>query len=64
MQSGHGTVTALAFLNETDDLAAPSSSGGDPRATWGGSRTEVALTEVEVSRSDDPAGNAFGGPRR
>jgi 3-methyladenine DNA glycosylase Mpg len=44
----YGTVTALAFLNETADLAAPQVLGWRLSSDVGGSRTEVALTEVEA----------------
>ena len=51
------------FLNLTADQAAPRLLGWRLVSKVDGLHTEIALTEVEAYRSDDPASHSFGGPR-
>ena len=53
----------MSFLNLTADEAAPRLLGWRLISRVDGLETEVALTEVEAYRSDDPASHSYGGPR-
>ncbi len=55
--------TVPRFLLESADRAAPCLLGWRLLTTVDGIHTEVALSEVEAYRADDPASHSFGGPR-
>ena len=63
LEHSDDNVTALSFLNLTADEAAPRLLGCRLMSNVDGLETEVALTEVEAYRSDDPASHSYGGPR-
>ena len=63
MQYSDDTVTELSFLNLVADEAAPRLLGWHLVSRVDDLLTEIALTEVEAYRSDDPASHSYGGPR-
>lgn len=63
MQYSGATVTDASFLSLTADQAAPRLLGWQLLSEVAGQRAEIAITEVEAYRSDDPASHSFGGPR-
>jgi DNA-3-methyladenine glycosylase len=63
MQYSYDTVTEIPFLNLLADEAAPRLLGWRLVSKVDDEHTEIALTEVEAYRSDDPASHSYGGPR-
>jgi DNA-3-methyladenine glycosylase len=62
-QYSYDTVTEIPLLNLVADEAAPRLLGWRLVSKVDGQHAEIALTEVEAYRSDDPASHSYGGPR-